>query len=153
MSPGKGGRGFLLKGTRNQFPELGSQTVYPRDLESTHLPLKASHVEVSSSTEPSALLVGVKDSVPFSKWVDMSWQVSLTPFTFSIIAWNVLGLHMSYCCVCKGCFVRLQSLYCQPLASLASAVGYFEEEQLVWKQVLVSKNVFPFQKYFLSLPS
>lgn len=88
-SPGKGGRGFLLKSWRGRgisSPSWDPRLCpYPRDLESTHLPLKKpSCVEVLSSTEPSALSVGVKDSVSFPKWVYMSWQVSPTPFTFSI---------------------------------------------------------------------
>lgn len=92
--------------------------------------------------------MGVKDSVPFDKWIDMSWQVSLTPFAFSC---NVLELCVSYCHVCKGCFVCLQSQSCQPSVYCSSwCCGYLEEEQLVWNEVLVSKNVFPFQKNFLS---
>lgn len=64
---------------------------YPWDLESTRRPLKKPRcVEVLSSTEPSALSVGVKDSVPFPKWVYMSWQVSPTPFTFSV-KWPVMS--------------------------------------------------------------
>lgn len=105
MSSGKDGEAFLLKGMRNPFLELGCQacvSMRPRD----HLPTfeKTSCVQVLSPTKPSALSVGVKDSVPFDKWVDMSWQVSLTPFAFSC---NVLGLCVSYCHVCKGCFACL----------------------------------------------
>lgn len=69
MSPGKGGRGFLLQGPRNQFPELGSQAASVSTRPTEHSPTfeKASRVEVFSSNEPSAFSLGVKDSVPFSK--------------------------------------------------------------------------------------
>lgn len=54
----------------------------------------------------------------------MSWYVLAgvtdTIYFLNKMACNILGLHVSYCCVCKGCFVCLQSLYCQPLAYCSS---------------------------------
>lgn len=88
----------------------------PRVLESAHLPLEKKAV-LRCYLQPSSLPSQWDLKI---QWVDMSWQVSPTPFTLGKTACNVLGLHVSHCGVCKGCFVCRQSLRCQPPALCSS---------------------------------
>lgn len=95
--------------------------LYPRDLQSTRLPLwKQAMLRCSLQTNPLPSHWELKIQCPFlNSWYVLA-GVTGTIYFLSKMACNVLGLHVSYCCVCKGCFVCLQSLFCQPLAYCSS---------------------------------
>lgn len=95
--------------------------LYSRDLQSTRLPLKKqAMLRCSLQMNPLPSHWELKIQCPFLNSWDVLAGVTGTIYFLNKMACNVLGLHVSYCSVCKGCFVCLHSLYCQSLAYCCS---------------------------------
>lgn len=123
MSPAQGGKGFLLKGMRNPFLELGCQAcLHPWDLRVTCLPLKKQAVfrcylqpnPLPSQWELKIQCPLINELICFGR---CHWHCLLSP----VMSWGcVWAVAM---CVRAALFASSRSLASHQLTALVSAVG------------------------------